>query len=352
MSLPPYDQSVRDFERYFQVVLPDSVGQATIGFRDGVWYRLNSGSPHPVPIRSAIILCPHAAGSIVQIACWWMRENTRAPRALDLATELALTVGELARKAIEDDPLGMSLTTLPQAPSQSSSTPLGASSLGSASLGSSSSSLAGGSYDSSSYSGSYSGSYGNSYGGGSYDSGSYNSAPYAAEPYPAAPPPAPSPYEPAYSAATTLLPQITPNMPAPDMTSTGRSFGGAQRPSGPMPGLPALPPPAPGRPAQAPPGFGPARGQGGAMPGGRPPMGPPPGQSGAWDRPGGFEPGRGRPSGGPPPRQPGNENIDPRGELRGGPPAPRRPERDEYNGNGRPAQGRPGGGRPDPGRAW
>lgn len=77
MSLPPYDQSVRDFERHFQVVLPDSVGQATIGFRDGVWYRLNSGAPHGVPIRSAIILCPHAAGSIVQIACWWMRENAR-----------------------------------------------------------------------------------------------------------------------------------------------------------------------------------------------------------------------------------------------------------------------------------
>ena len=113
MSLPPYDQSVRDFERHYQVVLPDAVGQATVGFRDGVWFRLNSGTPHPVPIRSAIILCPHAAGSIVQIVCWWMRENPRAPRALDLATELALTVGELARKAIEDDPLGMSLTTLP-----------------------------------------------------------------------------------------------------------------------------------------------------------------------------------------------------------------------------------------------
>ncbi|MGH3415518.1 MAG: hypothetical protein ACRDSS_03525, partial [Actinocrinis sp.] len=121
MSLPPYDQSVRDFERQFQVVLPDPVGQAAVGFRDGVWFRLNSGSPHPVPIRSAIILCPHAAGSIVQIVCWWMRENARTPRALDLATELALTVGELARKAIEDDPLGMSITTLPPGPSQSSS---------------------------------------------------------------------------------------------------------------------------------------------------------------------------------------------------------------------------------------
>ena len=112
MSLPPYDQSIRELERQYQVVLPDSVGQAALGFRDGVWFRLNGGTPRPVLIRSAIILCPHAAGSIVQIVCWWMRENAHLPRALDLATELALCVGELARKAVEDDPLGMSLDTL------------------------------------------------------------------------------------------------------------------------------------------------------------------------------------------------------------------------------------------------
>jgi hypothetical protein len=112
MSLPPYDQSIRELERQYQVVLPDSVGQAALGFRDGVWFRLNGGTPRPVLIRSAIILCPHAAGSIVQIVCWWMRENTHLPRALDLATELALCVGELARKAVEDDPLGMSLDNL------------------------------------------------------------------------------------------------------------------------------------------------------------------------------------------------------------------------------------------------
>lgn len=109
MSLPPYDQSIRELERQYQVVLPDSVGQAALGFREGVWFRLNSGSPRPVLIRTAIVLCPHAAGSIVQIACWWMRENAHTSRALDLATELALCVGELARKAIEDDPLGMAL---------------------------------------------------------------------------------------------------------------------------------------------------------------------------------------------------------------------------------------------------
>src|SRR5579883_983152 len=189
MSLPPYDQSIRDFERQFQVVLPDAVGQATVGFREGVWYRLNSGAPHPVPIRSAIILCPHAAGSIVQIACWWMRENSRSPRALDLATELALTVGELARKAIEDDPLGMSLHTL------STSSVNAASSLGTSG---------------SSFAGAGVGSLGSS---GGYDSGSYSTDPYAS-----AAQPTPS-YEPAYAAAppaaaTTLLPQITPDMTA------------------------------------------------------------------------------------------------------------------------------------------
>jgi hypothetical protein len=307
MSLPPYDQSVRDFERHYQVVLPDSVGQATVGFRDGVWFRLNSGTPHPVPIRSAIILCPHAAGSIVQIACWWMRENSRMPRALDLATELALTVGEL-----------------PSVSAQTSSAALGGASMGSASMG------------------------GSPLGGSPYDSGSYGT-----DPYPAAPAPAPSPYEPAYAAATTMIPQITPEMTAP-----GRSFGAAGRPPAPMP---ALPPSGAGRPPAGQ-GYaagprGPVGGQG-PMPGPRPPMGQPgAGQSGNWDRSGpgsgSFDPRTGRPAGGPPPRQPGYESADPRDDFfRGGPPPQqRRPERDEYNG-GRPPQGRPAQGRQDPGRAW
>jgi hypothetical protein len=325
MSLPPYDQSVRDFERHFQVVLPDAVGQATVGFREGVWFRLNSGTPHPVPIRSAIILCPHAAGSIVQIVCWWMRENPRAPRALDLATELALTVGELARKAIEDDPLGMSLTTLPPASAHPAAAALGGPSLGSV-----------------------------------MGPGPYEGGPYGTDPYSPAPSP-PSPYEPAYAAATTMIPQITPDMIAP-----GRPLGGTPRPPGPVPGLAALPPSA-GRPGPAAPGpgfapRGPVGGGQGPMPGGRPPMGQPgqpgqSGQSGSWDRPapgGGYDQRGGRPAGGPPPRQGGYEGGDPRDEyFRGGPPPQqqRRPERDEYDG-GRPQQGRPGPSRQDPNRAW
>jgi hypothetical protein len=315
MSLPPYDQSIRDFERHFQVVLPDSVGQATVGFRDGVWYRLNSGAPHMVPIRSAIILCPHAAGSIVQIVCWWMRENARASRALDLATELALTVGELARKAIEDDPLGMSLGAGGSQASQGSASAVGAPALG-AGMGSPS----------------------------PLDANPYNSGAYLTDPYAApAPAPAPSPYEPAYAASTTLIPQITP-----DMTTPGRSLGGAPRPTGPMPALPA---PSPGRPGPAAPGFGPPRGQG-AMPGGRPPMGSQPGpgggQPGNWDRPYGFDQRGGMRPAGPPPRQPGY-GPEPRDDFfRGAPRQPRRPERDEYPDDGRPQQQ----GRPDSGRPW
>ena len=331
MSLPPYDQTIRDFERHFQVVLPDGVGQATVGFRDGVWYRLNSGAPHPVPIRSAIILCPHAAGSIVQIVCWWMRENARSPRALDLATELALTVGELARKAIEDDPLGMSLNTLSSSQTSagsisplSSPSPLGSST----SLGSS---------------GSFAGA-GSMAGASGYDSGSYSTDPYAS-----AQPPAPS-YEPAYAAAppvaaTTLIPQITPEMTAP----SGRPLG-VPRPAGPPPGLTPLPPaagrPGPANPAQ---GYGAQRGPmpGGPMPGGRPPMGPGMGgQTGSWDRAAGPDPRTGRPVGGPQQRQPGPyDGSEPRDEFfRSGPPQQRRP--DDY---GRP-QARPT--RPEAGRSW
>jgi len=244
MSLPPYDQSVRDFERHYQVVLPDSVGQAAIGFRDGAWFRLNGGAPHPVPIRSAIIICPHAAGSIVQIVCWWMRENTRSPRALDLATELALAVGELARKAIEDDPLGMSITTLPTA----SPSPM-------------TSSFGAGAYPATPpYP---TGSYGpNQY----QAAGAYQAAPYGnGTPLPAA-------------AATTVLPQITPEMTAPPgRAGASNGFGGppvngVPRPTGPMPSMPALPGGAAGGPYNGrPAGQG---GTSGSYPVGRPAPGP------------------------------------------------------------------------------
>jgi hypothetical protein len=121
MSVSAYDPSVRELERQYHVVLPDTLGHPVLGFRDGIWFRLSAGgAPTPVPVRSAILSCPHAAGSVVQIICWWMREHRQTARALDLATELALTVGELARGI--NDPLGLSF---------------GSSSLDSGSLGSS-----------------------------------------------------------------------------------------------------------------------------------------------------------------------------------------------------------------------
>lgn len=104
-----YDSAYRNLERQYQVVLPDTLGNPALGFRDGCWFRISStAAPEAVPIRSAILQCPAAAGSIVQIVCWWMREFSQTPRALDLATELAMTVSELAR-SFTGDPLASSI---------------------------------------------------------------------------------------------------------------------------------------------------------------------------------------------------------------------------------------------------
>jgi hypothetical protein len=276
------------------------VGQAALGFREGVWFRVNAGAPRPVPIRSAIILCPHAAGSIVQIACWWMRENARTSRALDLATELALCVGELARKAIEDDPLGMSLDTLSNsqqnavaglpmtglAPQQNTGTAYGA--VGGAALGST----------------------------GGFDSG-YNTGGYQAPADPYAPPAYPAPVS---SAATTVLPQIPADGGGYGMPPAQR--GPAIPPRGPgAPGGPAMPLGSggyPQRPAQQPVSGQPMRPQQ-PQPGGRYPQGP---------GPGGRPPQQQRPM----PR-PERYEDDFRGDLPGR--APTRPT-----------------GRPEPGSAW
>jgi hypothetical protein len=321
MSLPPFDQSVRDFERHFQVVLPDSVGQAALGFRDGMWFRLTGGAPHVVPIRSAIILCPHAAGSIVQIACWWMRENARAARALDLATELALTMGELARKAIEDDPLGMSLNTMSGA--EPSLPPTGSAGFGAPATG--------------------------------YGSGSFDTSGYPAQPT------APA-YAPSYASgaalnsATTMLPPIQDGppygRPGPAVPRQGGQL--APLPGGqPTGGSYGAPGPRAPYPTEPPAGFGapPPRGGRGPMPPSQRP--PAPGQYP------GPDPRSGRPTGGPPRSPGGMENTDPRGEFfRGdGPPPPRRPEprerEQDYNSPapdyGRPPSRPP---RPEPGQAW
>ncbi len=98
MSVTSFDQAWHELERYFHVVLPDALGNPALGFRDGTWFRLGlGGRPQPLMARSAILEYPDQAGSVVQICCWWMRENHAHPRALDLATELAITVAEMAR---------------------------------------------------------------------------------------------------------------------------------------------------------------------------------------------------------------------------------------------------------------
>ncbi|MEY9890699.1 hypothetical protein ABIA31_004357 [Catenulispora sp. MAP5-51] len=105
----------RELERQYHVVLQDSLGHPALGFREGTWFRLTVSGPQPMQLRGAIRTCPHAAGSIVQIACWWMRENPMQPRSLDLATELALTVGELVRVCPADGLGTTSMDLLPMA---------------------------------------------------------------------------------------------------------------------------------------------------------------------------------------------------------------------------------------------
>jgi hypothetical protein len=90
----------RELERHYNVVLPDALGHPMLGFRDGTWFAIGPGGmPQPLSARSAIMRFPGSAGSIVQVMCWWMREFHTHPRAIDLATELAFTVSEMASMA-------------------------------------------------------------------------------------------------------------------------------------------------------------------------------------------------------------------------------------------------------------
>lgn len=81
----------------YDVVLPGPLGDLEIGFRDANWYSLSSHAPRRLRIREVLASHPQHAGSLVQVVCWWMRENSGSVRALDLATELALAVSDFAR---------------------------------------------------------------------------------------------------------------------------------------------------------------------------------------------------------------------------------------------------------------
>ncbi len=85
--------------REYDVVYDDADGYPLLGFVQGQWYDVTSPDPQPVTVRHAISLDPAWAGAVVQTVCMWMRSNPHHDRAFELATELALTVGELARGA-------------------------------------------------------------------------------------------------------------------------------------------------------------------------------------------------------------------------------------------------------------
>jgi hypothetical protein len=85
--------------RQYEVLYDDAEGYPLLGFVDGQWYDVTAAEPEPVTVRHAIHLDPAWAGAVVQTVCMWMRSNPHHDRSFELATELALTVGELARFA-------------------------------------------------------------------------------------------------------------------------------------------------------------------------------------------------------------------------------------------------------------
>jgi hypothetical protein len=103
-EVPSYDSLLpepRQADSQFDVVLPDSAGDPMLAFKNGQWFKLGAGgiTSSPITVRSAVLEYSDMAGSVVQILCWWMRENSRRERSLDIATELALAVTELTHMA-------------------------------------------------------------------------------------------------------------------------------------------------------------------------------------------------------------------------------------------------------------
>lgn len=83
--------------RQYDVVYDDADGYPLLAFAKGQWYDVTSYDPQPVTVRYALRLDPAWAGAVVQTVCMWMRSNPHHDRSFELATELALAVGELAR---------------------------------------------------------------------------------------------------------------------------------------------------------------------------------------------------------------------------------------------------------------
>lgn len=90
----PHITSLDDFE----VVYDDAAGRPMIAFSEGQWYDVTGHTPRPISVRNALRRDAAWAGAVVQTVCLWMRSSPRHERSFDLATELALAVGELARQ--------------------------------------------------------------------------------------------------------------------------------------------------------------------------------------------------------------------------------------------------------------
>lgn len=84
--------------RRYDVTLMGPLGEPEFGFGGGYWYSLIGEQAREVPVGDAINAHPDKAGQIVQLACWWLREQPSTARALDLATELSMAISALARR--------------------------------------------------------------------------------------------------------------------------------------------------------------------------------------------------------------------------------------------------------------
>lgn len=83
----------------YDVVYEDAHGYPLIAFAGGQWYDVTTFTPRPVSVRHAVRRDTAWAGAVVQTVCLWMRHHPEEERSFELATELALAVGELARSA-------------------------------------------------------------------------------------------------------------------------------------------------------------------------------------------------------------------------------------------------------------
>ncbi|NDL60121.1 hypothetical protein [Phytoactinopolyspora mesophila] len=103
-QLPRQSRSHRDtaensaLHQQYEVVYDDAEGRPLLAFTDGQWWDMTSYTPRPVTVRFALRRDPSWAGAVVQTVCLWMRSHPNDERSFDLATELALAVGELARQ--------------------------------------------------------------------------------------------------------------------------------------------------------------------------------------------------------------------------------------------------------------